>query len=271
MRRNRLLYSIAITAFIVLLGYALLHEMDRNQEQIEGSISGVITATPSAGSAIVKTDNAYLLLFEPGASYPAATKVMNPFLPPTTFFIGQEDAVKPLKGSYKLLVLSDKDGNPDRPAVGEVIGPLTEPLELGTEAFEYILNRPFKGFPKELQEARRADPQWNIAGTIDVSPAFQDLISPQDRLVIMLFDPQLGRPVAFRILENFDLPQEFRIGTMDAMPRIQLKGNYSLRILTDKNNLPFESAPGELVVRSTELLSLGTAGLNLVLDSEYRR
>jgi hypothetical protein len=271
MRRNRLLYFIAITAFIVLLGYALLQEMERNQKQIEGSISGVIKATPSAGSVIVKTDNAYLMLFEPGASYPVATKVMNPFLPPTTFFIGEEDALKPLKSSYRLLILSDKDGNPDRPAVGEVIGTLTEPLKLGTEAFEYILDRPFQGFPKELQEARRADPQWNIAGTVNVSPAFQAQISPQDRLVIMLFDPQLGRPVAFRILENFNLPQEFRIGTMDAMPGIQLKGDYSLRILTDKNNQPFESAPGELVVRSKELLSMGTVGLSLILDSEYRR
>ena len=271
MRRNRLLYSIAITAFIILLGYALLQEMDRNQEQIEGSISGVITATPSAGSAIVKTDNAYLLLFELGSSYPAATKVMNPFLPPTTFFIGQEDAVKPLKGPYRLLVLSDKDGNPDRPAVGEVIGPLTEPLKLGTEAFEYILDRPFQGFPKELLEARRKDPAMNILGTIDVSPEFKDQISAEDRLVIMLFDPKLGRPVAFRILENFSLPQDFSIGVADAMPGIQLKGPYSLRIISDKNGQPFESAPGELIVRSKKLLPLGSQGMNLVLDQEYQR
>ena len=65
MRRNRILYALGISAFIIILGYALLRELDRNQAQISNSISGVITATPAAGVGIVKTDNAYLLLFEP--------------------------------------------------------------------------------------------------------------------------------------------------------------------------------------------------------------
>ena len=271
MRRNRLLYTFAIIAFFILLGYALIREMDRNQAQINGSISGIITATPAAGAGIVKTDNAYLMLFEPGTSYPTVTKVINPFLPPTTFFIGQGDSAAPLKGAYRLLVLSDKDGNPDRPALGEVMGELTAPLKLGTEAFEYLLDRPFQGFPKELLEARRKDPAMNILGTIDVSPEFKDQISAEDRLVIMLFDPKLGRPVAFRILENFSLPQDFSIGVADAMPGIQLKGPYSLRIISDKNGQPFESAPGELIVRSKKLLPLGSQGMNLVLDQEYQR
>ena len=76
MRRNRILYALGISAFIIILGYALLRELDRNQAQISNSISGVITATPAAGAGIVKTDNAYLLLFEPGSSYPIATKVI---------------------------------------------------------------------------------------------------------------------------------------------------------------------------------------------------
>ena len=85
MRRNRILYAVGISAFIIILGYALLRELDRNQAQISNSISGVITATPAAGAGIVKTDNAYLLLFESGSSYPVATKVINPFLPPVSY------------------------------------------------------------------------------------------------------------------------------------------------------------------------------------------
>ena len=69
MRRNRILYALGISAFIIILGYALLRELDRNQAQISNSISGVITATPAAGVGIVKTDNAYLLLFEPCLLY----------------------------------------------------------------------------------------------------------------------------------------------------------------------------------------------------------
>ena len=55
------------------------------------------------------------------------------------------------------------------------------------------------------------------------------------------------------------------------MPGAQLKGPFSLRILTDKNNQPFESAPGELIVRSAEALPLGSHGLSFILDQEYRR
>ena len=54
MRRNRILYAFGISAFIIILGYALLRELDRNQAQISNSISGVITATPAAGAGIVK-------------------------------------------------------------------------------------------------------------------------------------------------------------------------------------------------------------------------
>ena len=89
--------------------------------------------------------------------------------------------------------------------------------------------------------------------------------------MIMLFDPELARPVAFRILENIQFPLDFSIVSADAMPGAQLKGPFSLRILTDKNNQPFESAPGELIVRSAEPLPLGSHGLNFILDQEYSR
>ena len=80
-------------------------------------------------------------------------------------------------------------------------------------------------------------------------------------MVIMLFEPALGRPVAFRILNRFELPLDFSIGATDAMGGADLKGPFSLRILTDRNNQPFESSPGELIGRSQKLLPLGTHGI----------
>jgi hypothetical protein len=48
-------------------------------------------------------------------------------------------------------------------------------------------------------------------------------------------------------------------------------GPFQLRILTDKNNQPFQSAPGEVVGRSSELIALGTHGLQFTLDQPYTR
>ena len=50
-----------------------------------------------------------------------------------------------------------------------------------------------------------------------------------------------------------------------------LNGKYSLRILTDKNNQPFQSVPGEIIGRSNNLLSMGTADVKFVLDQSYTR
>ncbi|GIS37309.1 MAG: hypothetical protein Ct9H90mP9_3390 [Pseudomonadota bacterium] len=97
--------------------------------------------------------------------------MINPFFPPDHFFYRTGRRIQTSKGPFRLLILSDKDGNPDNPARGEVIGALTPPLELGTEAFEYLLDRPFRGYPKELVEARR-----KILRRISAEP----LTSPQN-------------------------------------------------------------------------------------------
>ena len=271
MLSNRLLYAIGILGFVVLLVYALLQELNRNEAQLLSSISGVIQATPSAGSAIIKTDNAYIMLFKPGSSQPDAVKVMNPFLPPVTFQIGKEDSTSLLEGNYRLLVITDKDGDPEHPAPGESTGQLTRPFPLGSEGIEYILDRSFHGFSKELLVERRTDPSLNIRGIVDVMPELRDRIESEHPMVIMLFDPALGRPVAFRIINWFNLPQEFNIGAADAMGGVELKGPFSLRILTDRNNQPFESSPGELIGRSQKLLPLGTHGIVFLLDRKYTR
>ena len=50
-----------------------------------------------------------------------------------------------------------------------------------------------------------------------------------------------------------------------------LSGKYSLRILTDKNNQPFQSVPGEIIGRSQDLISLGVNNLEFELDQQYLR
>jgi len=98
-----------------------------------------------------------------------------------------------------------------------------------------------------------------------------DQVDSEDRLVIMLFDPKKGRPVAIKMLEKFNLPQKFSIGQSNAMGGQTLSGKYSLRILTDKNNQPFQSFPGEIIGRSQDLISLGVNNLEFVLDQLYLR
>ncbi len=271
MSRNRLFYSLLVSGFLSLLGYALWQELVRNEAQIQVGISGVIQATPETNANIVRTDNAYIYLFEPGSLNPAAIRVLNPFIPPVTFRIGQADAGKPLQGAYRMLVITDKDGNPEHPSRGEVRGILTAPMKLGSEEVEYLLDRPFTDLPPDLTAGSRTAAAVSISGTVDVVPEMREHIESSDRMVIMLFDPKQGRPAAFKILPAFRLPQSFAIGAADAMPGTSLSGSYSLRILTDKNQQPFESAPGEVIGRSSAPIALGTENVRMLMNMPYSR
>jgi len=169
MSRNALLYLTGIILFAALAGYALWQELVRNEAELSGSLSGTILATPRAGAEIVKTDNAYLLLVDPNSLQIVATKVVNPFLPPTTFLVGTDDAQGgKLSQQVRMLVLTDKDGDPNRPAPGEVIGPLTPLYDLGTQGIEYTLDRPFQSFPPELLQTRQDAPEQSISGRIRI-------------------------------------------------------------------------------------------------------
>ena len=271
MSKNKLIFLAAFAVFAGLTVYALWKEVNRGTTQLKYSISGVILSAPGVGGGIIKTDNAHVLLFDPETLELVASKILNPFLPPLTFSVGQDDAEQPLSGYYRLLVLTDKNGNPNRPSAGEVIGPLTSPILLGTEGVEYSVDRPFQNFPAELLVAKTDTPETSISGTITVLAELQTQLDSTDRLIIMLFDPELGRPVAIKISANFKPPQKFSIGQANAMGGQALNGKYSLRILTDKNNQPFQSVPGEIIGRSTGLISLGTADLEFVLDLPYTR
>ena len=270
MSKNKLIFLTAFVGFVGLTVYALWKEVSRGTAQLQYSISGVILSGPGA-RGIVKTDNAHVLLFDPETFELVASKILNPFLPPSTFSIGQDDASQPLSGSYRLLVLTDKNGDPNLPTAGEVIGPLSQPLPLGTEGVKYSVDRPFQVFPAELLAVETDSPETSIRGTITVAPELQSKLGLEDRLVIMLFDPQQGRPVAIKMLPSFRPPQNFSIGQTNAMGGQQLSGKYSLRILTDKNSQPFQSVPGEIIGRSQGLISLGTGDLEFELDQPYIR
>jgi hypothetical protein len=114
------------------------------------------------------------------------------------------------------------------------------------------------------------DPAFSIAGTITVAKALAGSVEPSDRLIILMFDPQQARPVAFKIIPHTLLPQRFTI-TLPPDARPGNKDGYSLRILTDKDDNPFGAAPGEVVGRSAKLVPLGTTGLHFQLDSPYTR
>ena len=273
--RNVLIYSSIIIGIVVLIGYALWQEIARNESHIQTSISGTIKTAPNVTGGVVKTDNAYLILFDPETLTPVAQHMINPFLPPITFSIGQSDAGSQasLQGSYRLLIFTDRDGDPNLPSPGELIGAFTPPLSLGTESFSYVLDRPFNSFPQELlKSSQPADkPEDSIQGIVRVSPDLLKQVSSTDKLIIMLFDPSQGRPVAFKFVESPSFPMEFQIGPLDAMGTTDLVGPYSLRILTDKDGQPFQAAEGELIGRSKDMVPLGTSNLDFVLDSPYVR
>ena len=142
---------------------------------------------------------------------------------------------------------------------------------MGTEGYKYYLDRPFKSFPEKLISREKDSPEKSISGIVKASPKLSNLVRPNDRLVIMLFDPETNRPVAVKIMDNLKLPQKFNIGHSNALGIQPLSGKFSLRILTDKNNQPFESVIGEIIGRSKKLIALGTKNIEFVMDQNYVR
>ena len=110
MSKNKLIFCSALFCFVGLTTYALWNEITRNTAKLERSISGTILTAPGVGSGIVKTDNAHILLFNPDTLELIASRIINPFLPPVTFNIGQSDTDRKLSGMYRILILTDKTG-----------------------------------------------------------------------------------------------------------------------------------------------------------------
>jgi hypothetical protein len=305
--KTKTLVIVGLTVvFVLAIGAALLRELSREEATLAKSISGVVEVSPQlAGTGvadIVRTDRLVLVLVDPQTRQPVAMRFESPLVPPQTIRIGESDARgATLTGPYLVVGITDKDGEIYKVTPGEVYGRSPQPVALGTEEYRLVLTEPFRGslFNEDavapalagppaqgtppagaggpgmggrsgMGGSDDADPRYSIAGTITVSPALQKDVSSADRLIIMLFDPQQARPAAFKIIPHTLLPQRFTI-TLPADARGDVREGYSLRILTDKDDNPFGSAPGEVIGRSEQPIPLGTLDLNFVLDQPYTR
>jgi len=276
-------------AFVALVGYALLRELRREDIALEQSVTGVVDIQGEllarGGADIVKTDRLALYLLDAAGGQVAALKFESPLVPPQNFRIGQADAVggAPLTGTYYLVGITDKDGEVFRAVPGEAYGRTAEPVRLGAERVRLLLDQTYRGSLTNVpggptgmaapgapygSQAQEEDPRRGIRGTVRASPALAASVAPGDRLIVLMFDPESGRPVATRILPITRFPQAFAISLPGG---VEPKAAYSLRILTDKDNNPFGAAPGEIVGRSAQPVPLGTAGLDFVMDQPYTR
>ncbi|MBF0238705.1 MAG: hypothetical protein HQM12_13440 [SAR324 cluster bacterium] len=146
---NKLLLIFFLVGMTTLTIFALMKEVDRNENDLQSGISGVISVDPYIASELVKTDNAHLFLLDPETHDIVASTVIDTFVPPTTFYIGEQNAIQPLipEKNYQLLVIVDKDGQVEIPSHGEVAGPITAPLPLGTERYAYLLDHVYSAWP----------------------------------------------------------------------------------------------------------------------------
>ena len=287
MKRKTLVILALVASFAVLVGAAMWREVQRDAAQIRHSISGILdydSALTAAGEGdIVRTDRVALILVDVGTRQPVAIKFESPLVPPMNFRIGQENAQegKVLDGRYELIAITDKDGEVFKRAPGEVFGRAARPVALGDERVQVVLNQPFRGTlfndtPGHPGAAgggpplgsEEGPPERTISGTVRAAPSLAGNVAATDRLIILLFDPELGRPAAVRIVPQARLPQPFSISLPSSQP---LKAGYSLRIITDKDGNPFGAAPGEIVGRSAGLIAPGTRGVDFVLDAPYTR
>ena len=277
-----------VLGFVVALGAVLMREISREEEKLASSISGRAEVTEQlfrTGMAdIRREDRAAVFLIDPKTKEPAAMKILSPFIPPAAFDVGQENSRLELKGEYILVLITDKDGELFRPSPGEVYGISTEPVALGSQNVVFIVDQPFRGGlmnnagKVHAQAQMASNPQestapqeFSISGTIDVTPDMKSHLEQSDRLIVLLFDPQSGRPAANIIIPEAKLPQKFSISVSSAVAEANGGKGYYLRVVTDKNNNPFGSAPGELAGRSTETIALGTKDLKFILNTPYTR
>ncbi|HKJ00005.1 MAG TPA: hypothetical protein VKB51_16125 [bacterium] len=291
-----------IVVFAIAIGVALLREVNRDKATLAKSISGVVEVDPTLAASgqadVVRTDRLVLLLVDPKTQHPVALKFVTPLVPPQTIRIGQAEAENgaTLKGPYEVVGITDKDGEIFKVTPGEIYGRSAAPVALGTEQFHLVLNEPFHGTLSNGPEAagspapagpmagtgagpmegsagpltgpENVDPARSIEGTITVSKQLASNIEPSDHLVILMFDPDQPRPVAFKIIPHALLPQRFVVSLPPGTPA---KKAYNLHVVTDKDNNPFGAAPGELVGRSSKPIPLGTTDLKFELDQPYTR
>ncbi len=274
--------------FVVAVAFALLREIEREETLLKYALDGLVvldTSLLASGKAsIVRTDRLALFLVAATENQPRALRTITPLIPPTAFRVGLEHALPghdvPV-GEYWLIGITDKDGEIFRPMPGEVYGRSPAPIKLGSKKIRLVLSKPFQGGllnqatqskppPTQSTGAQALDKRYGISGTVVASKALQSKIKAQERLIVLLFDPQLGRPVAFRIIESATLPARFSIYLPPAQHQ-NAKKSYDLRILTDHDNQPFRAVAGEVIGRSNKPIPLGTTNLRFELNQPYTR
>lgn len=292
-----------LVVFALGIGGALWREMARDEATLRRSVSGIVEVSPAlyaAGQAdIVRTDRLVLLLVDPATGRPAALKFESPLVPPQNIRIGQQDARQSGEignGPYQLIGISDKDGEIFHASPGEVWGRLPETVSLGMERVRLLLDAPFRGGllndggaapdiggmggmggmagmggmepgGSGAPAAQPADPARTISGAITVAPKLAANVASTDRLIVLLFDPEQNRPAATLVIPHALIPQKFSISVPDAAPGKR----YFLRVVTDKDNNPFQPAPGEVAGRSKAPIALGTRDVAFELDQPYTR
>jgi hypothetical protein len=287
MKRKTLTILILLFLFAALVGTALWRELRRDAEALAHSITGRLDVDPelaASGQAdIVRTDRVALILVDPQTQHPVAMHFESPLVPPMNFRIGVEDAQggQPLTGRYTLIAITDKDGEVFRTAPGEIYGKAEQLVGLGDQHIVVTLTQPFHGSltnapprgPGAPMMAGAAaeppgPPERTVSGTVRAAPELAANVAAGDRMVIMLFDLEAGRPAAVQLVPITMLPQSFSISIPAGQP---LKAGYSLRILTDKDGNPFGAAPGEIVGRSAGLVPPGKHDVRFVMDQPYVR
>ena len=230
---------------------------------------------------LARTDRMAILLVDPQTQQTAALRIISPLLLPQAIQIGPAQASAPLKQqTYLMVAITDKDGELFQVTPGEAYG--STPAALGQKKILLELTEVYRGGVRNQGHSPERSPERSPAPTSDDSPsrpfsisgvAFTDLPhqpSASGRLIILLFDAEIQQPVAFQISNSDNLPQAFSIALPPQL-RNNAKSAYQLRILTDTNQQPFESAPGEIIGRSPQPIPLGTNDLQFPLDTPYNR
>ncbi len=293
MKTKTLVITSLIVVFVIGVALAFWREIRREEETLARSISGIVEVSPhlfAQGVAdVVRTDRLVLLLVDPQTQRPVALHFESPLVPPQTIRIGQDHAriEGELTGPYVVVGITDKDGEIFTVTPGEIYGRSPQPVPLGAEEFRLVLDQPYRGTltnerrpqtagaptgqaQRQAPAAQADDPRFSVSGSIVASQAMQGRVERSDRLVVLLFDPELGRPAGFKIIPHAILPQQFTV-SLQPQARTDAKPAYQLRVISDKDNNPFGAAEGEVVGRSAEPIPLGSSDVVLELNQPYVR
>lgn len=112
----------------------------------------------------------------------------------------------------------------------------------------------------------------SISGRITVSPSLQSQLADGDRLVLKLFHPDQGveKDLRYWIIDTVELPHEFDIAPSTDMNGRARWSSYVLEVFTDRDGDVLNPVSGELFATTSDLVPLGTTGLQLELTDPER-